>query len=57
MYHCKLRHIHRKHNIITHLLSNEIIYINYICKVKGKYSGSANQISIERDCVQFIERN
>jgi hypothetical protein len=30
MYNGKFRHIHRKHNIFKHLISNEIIFIDYV---------------------------
>jgi len=30
MYNGKFRHIHRRHNIFKHLLSNEIIFIDYV---------------------------
>jgi hypothetical protein len=30
MYNGKFKHIHHRHNTVKHLLSNEIIFIDYI---------------------------
>jgi hypothetical protein len=30
MYNKNFRHIHRRHNTIKHLLSNEVIFIDYV---------------------------
>jgi len=30
MYNRNFRHIHRRHNTIKHLLSNEVIFIDYV---------------------------
>ena len=35
MYNSKSRHIHQRHNIIKHLLSNEIIFIDYVKSKKN----------------------
>jgi hypothetical protein len=50
MYNRNFRHIHRRHNTIKHLLSNEVIFIDYV-KSKDNIVDPLTKICRESLCI------
>ena len=47
MYNRNFRHIHRRHNTIKHLLSNEVIFIDYVKSKDNIVDPLTNDLSRE----------